>query len=175
MPHELILIPLGFVVGMVGATLGVGGGFMLVPILFTILNWPLPSAVATSLFCTMAVSITATHRYLREGLPDIKTGIEMEAAAMFGAIIGATVARSIPVQWIGVLFATVTVLAMARMWMPEQPQSVSSRLSTGVRKLSTAPVFTLVGALGAVLGLGGGIFKVPLLSAVLGLPTRVKK
>ena len=173
MPDFLILVLLGFAIGVVGGTLGVGGGFILVPILFTVLDWPLLSAVAASHFCSIAVSISATERYAAAGLVDLRTGLSMEGAAIIGAIGGAIALRDIPPVGMGVLFASVTVLAVFRMWRREPPSDSRGPMSVG-RAVQVAILagFTLIGAISAVLGLGGGILKVPLLTAGLGLPTR---
>jgi len=80
---------LGVVVGLVAGMFGVGGGFLLTPLLTVIFGIPLPIAIGTGL-CQMVGTATATilrHRRLRQG--ELRFDFLMIAGAVVGAGAGA--------------------------------------------------------------------------------------
>lgn len=174
---ELItLLGIGLVVGFAGGTLGIGGGFLLVPILFSWLSWPMIAAVSTSHFCGLAVSASATRNYSNADLIDWRLGIIMEVAAVAGSALGAWGTRWIPVDLVAVGFALVALLSAYRMWSVRRDGSslngVSSSGPTARQYGLALPAMFVVGALSGVLGLGGGVFIVPILTEIMHLPIR---
>ncbi len=80
---------LGAVVGLVAGMFGVGGGFLLTPLLTVVFGIPLPIAIGTGL-CQMVGTATATilrHRRLKQG--EIRFDFLMIAGAIVGAAAGA--------------------------------------------------------------------------------------
>lgn len=80
---------LGVVVGLVAGMFGVGGGFLLTPLLTVVFGIPLPIAIGTGL-CQMVGTATATilrHRRLKQG--ELRFDILMIAGAIVGAAAGA--------------------------------------------------------------------------------------
>src|SRR5690606_6840134 len=61
------LVTLGSLVGVVAGMFGVGGGFLLVPLLHVFLGVPLPAAVAAGLCQTIATGLGAWMRYRSMG------------------------------------------------------------------------------------------------------------
>lgn len=172
----LTLLGIGVFVGLAGGTLGVGGGFILVPILFSWFSWPMIAAVATSNFCGLAVSASATGNYSAAGLIDWRLGIIMEVAAVAGAAVGAWGARLLPVDLVGIAFAIVALWSAYRMWQVRKGETDSEnhpdvRL-TGRQYALGLPAMFLVGGVSGVLGLGGGVFIVPILTELMHLPIR---
>jgi uncharacterized membrane protein YfcA len=172
----LTLLGIGLVVGFAGGTLGIGGGFLLVPILFSWLSWPMIAAVATSHFCGLAVSASATRNYSNAGLIDWRLGIVMEVAAVAGSALGAWGARWISVDIVAVGFAIVAILSAYRMWKVRRDDSVAGGMpmsKPSARQYWIAlPAMLVVGALSGILGLGGGVFIVPILTEIMHLPIR---
>lgn len=176
MTNLLTLLGIGVVVGLAGGTLGVGGGFILVPILFSWLSWPMIAAVATSNFCGLAVSASATGNYSAAGLIDWRLGIIMEVAAVAGAAAGAWGARWIPVDVVGIAFAIVALWSAFRMWQVKKGGADSEIHPdvqlTGRQYTLGLPAMFLVGGVSGILGLGGGVFIVPILTELMHLPIR---
>jgi uncharacterized membrane protein YfcA len=85
----------GLVAGLLGSMLGVGGGFIIVPILSLALNLPIKVAIASSLVAIVANACTAAGIYTKSGLTNIKLGLLLETATIPGAIIGGFVAAFI--------------------------------------------------------------------------------
>ena len=172
----LTLLGIGVVVGFAGGTLGIGGGFLVVPILFSWLSWPMIAAVATSHFCGLAVSASATRNYSNAGLIDWRLGIIMEVAAVGGSAVGAWGARWISVDLVAVGFAVVALLSAYRMWIVRRPEAsteTTGSQSPATRQYAIAlPAMFVVGAVSGILGLGGGVFIVPILTEIMHLPIR---
>jgi len=165
------LVGIGLVVGWAGGTLGVGGGFILVPVLYSILGWPMLSAVATSHFCGLAVSVGASGTYAEAGLIDWRLGVIIESAAVAGAAVGASLATWMPSPVLAVLFCMVAAYSAARMW--RMPRTGDGGSTSGRRRyLWGLPAMFVVGVLSAILGLGGGLFMVPILAILMGMPMR---
>lgn len=167
MGEMLELLLLGFGVGTVGGALGVGGGFLLLPILFTAMGWPLLPAVATSHFCTLAVSASASALNARADLIDWRMGITLEAAVVVGAASGALFAAHVPAVVVAGLYSVVALAAAIRMWHP-----AAGAAPTGLAHWVAAPIMAAVGAIAAILGLGGGVMKVPVLTGIMHVPLR---
>lgn len=176
MVELLTLLCVGLVVGLAGGILGVGGGFLLVPILFSWLGWPMLAAVATSHFCGLAVSASATGNYSAAGLIDWRLGIILEVVAVAGAAFGALSARWAPVDAIAIGFAAVAVFSAYKMWNPraaaEDGAHTAGAQPTTKQYAFALPSMFLVGAVSGILGLGGGVFIVPILTELMHLPVR---
>lgn len=83
------LLALGVVVGLVAGMFGVGGGFLLTPLLSVVLGLPLPIAVGTGL-CQMVGTATVAllrHRKLRQG--EQRFDLLMIAGSLIGVTAGA--------------------------------------------------------------------------------------
>jgi uncharacterized membrane protein YfcA len=166
------LTTLGIGIGFASGALGLGGGFILMPILFTFYDWPILSAVATSHFCGLATSAGATSRYAKAGLVDWSIGVRMETAALFGAALAAYYVAGISPIVFAVLFGVVALIAAVKMWLPAQNEHGNAPGPTTMQQWIALPLLSVVGAASAVLGMGGGVLKVPILSGILHMPTR---
>ena len=83
----LLLVLLGFAVGVLGGFFGLGGAFMVTPAL-NILGFPMSYAIGTDLSHVMGKSIVATSRHHRFGNVDVKLGVLMILGTMPGVELG---------------------------------------------------------------------------------------
>src|SRR5262245_40939893 len=90
--------------GLLGALTGLGGGFIVVPVLTMAFGIDLRYAVGASLVCVIATSTGSAARYVREGFANIRIGMFLEVATSAGAVLGALAAPRVPAAWIGGLF-----------------------------------------------------------------------
>lgn len=189
MPTQLLLIAGGAFAGLFGATLGIGGGLLIVPLLVIGFDLPLTEAVGTSLVCVVAASLAAAAQNVRAGRADIRLGIVLELGTVIGAVVGGVATHLIPERALAAAFAALmayTALAMVRGARAGDPNDVhdagvdptapngpgapayrSRRLPAGVAGSVGA------GAVSALLGIGGGVVKVPLLRLAMGAPLHV--
>ena len=84
-PIEILL--LSALVGVLSGLFGVGGGFLMTPILI-FMGIPTNVAVATSANQIVASSISGTIGYWRQGLVDFKMGGVLLIGSFFGSILG---------------------------------------------------------------------------------------
>jgi hypothetical protein len=87
--NTLGLIALGLIIGFLSGLFGVGGGFLLVPMLNVIFNIPYNIAVGSSLAMIVGTSLSATLRHSRLGNVDYKLGLLMILGTGVGVEIGA--------------------------------------------------------------------------------------
>ena len=82
------IVLLGILIGFLIGLFGVGGGFLLTPLLKVVFGIPYPVAVGSSLLQIFANSCIATFRHWRNQKVDFKLGIILAAGAMAGTEIG---------------------------------------------------------------------------------------
>jgi uncharacterized protein len=100
-----ILAATGFGAGFLGSMLGVGGGFMIVPVLTMALNIPIQYAVGSSLVSIVINACTSTSVYIRDHMTNLKLGLLLATTLVPGAILGAFLAAK--------LSSTVLILVFA--------------------------------------------------------------
>lgn len=188
MSHFLWLVPVGFALGTLGTLVGAGGGFLLAPFLLLVYPHERPQTIASiSLAVVFFNALSGTSAYARMGRVDYRSGLLLSAATVPGAILGAYTTALLPRRTFDLIFAVVLVAgALLLLWRPE----VQSALGRGafarrvterdgtVHEFSYNPwlavgLSLVVGYVSSVLGIGGGIIHVPVLTAVLGFPVHI--
>lgn len=98
-------------VGVLTGFLGVGGGFLVVPALVLVLEFPMPVAVGTSLLVVAVNSATALGTRALHGLGDLDWPLVLgfSAAAVVGSVLGSRVVDRVPAQRLSQAFALVLV------------------------------------------------------------------
>jgi len=84
----IALILAGFLTGIIGALLGIGGGSILVPILVILFHYPMHTAVAAGLITIVSTSISTAHINFLKGLVNFRLAILFELVTVAFAIIG---------------------------------------------------------------------------------------
>lgn len=185
----------GLAAGLLGSLLGLGGGILIVPILALALKVPMHNAIATSLLCVIATSSAAASKNVRIGLANVRLGMTLEIWTVLGAIAGSSIAGILPDRALMLTFA----IAMAALALPmargigskgsadevpptEFGKSLSGAYFDGAEKRDViyavkrvpAAMATsgLAGILSGLLGVGGGIVKVPVLTLYCGVPMK---
>jgi uncharacterized protein len=188
----VLLFVTGAATGLLGSLLGLGGGVFLVPLLTLALGVPIRVAIAASLISVMATAVASASVNLDRGLVNVRLGLVLEVATASGALLGGLVAAHLTQRQLFLTFAA----TMASMGMVMALRSgrrnviadlsvdvgaLGGRLQEGdavyvyrVRRLGIGVFASLVaGAISGLLGLGGGIVKVPILNTFCGIPIRV--
>jgi uncharacterized membrane protein YfcA len=188
----LVLFATGAVTGLVGSLLGLGGGVFLIPILTLALGIPIRVAIAASLISVMATAVASASVNLDRGLVNVRLGLVLEVATAAGALCGGLVAGHLSPRQLYLAFAaTMAVMGIVmalrsgrRNVIPGHDVDVGrlgGRLQENgvayayrVRRLPLGVFASLVaGAVSGLLGVGGGIVKVPVLNTFCGIPIRV--
>jgi uncharacterized membrane protein YfcA len=87
-----VFLALGAAVGFISGLFGVGGGFLLTPLL-TFLGIPPAVAVATCNAHVVASSVSGAVTHYRRNNVDVKMGLVMLTAGLFGTALGVEVVR----------------------------------------------------------------------------------
>lgn len=183
----------GATAGCLGALLGIGGGVFLVPFLNLGVGLPFPSAAGISLMTVIATSSAVSARAAARHLINLRLGMVLEVATVAGAFTGGLSVGLVSDRTLQRLFAIATAaiagLMLTRldrrnvMLDPESdPGAFGGRfyesesgaeVTYRVRRLPLAlSVSFVAGTLSSLLGIGGGILKVPALNAWCGVPMR---
>ena len=104
----------GFIVGILSSISGLGGGFMIVPLLI-FLGREAKLAVGTSFVFILVVAISSIISHYRLGNLDIKTGLTLGLGGIIGAQIGPQVLQYVSEQNFKRIFAV--LLAITAIWI----------------------------------------------------------
>jgi uncharacterized membrane protein YfcA len=184
----------GALTGLIGSLTGLGGGFLIVPLLTLGFHVDIRYAAGASLVCVIATSCGSAAAYVRDGYSNIRIGMFLEIATTLGAIAGASLAPRLPAAAIAILFGIVMLhsawLSMRRRAEP-LPGGPPDRLSTWLRMDGEYPtpegavayrarripacfgVMAVGGVLSGLLGIGSGVVKVLAMDRIMCLPFKV--
>ncbi len=200
--NAFLLLGLGGLVGVLSGMFGVGGGFLMTPLLFFI-GIPPAVAVATEANQIVAASFSGVLAHLRRKTVDLRMGTVLLAGGLVGAAVGVQVfaalraigqvdllVRLCYVVFLGVIgglmfVESLNALRKARKpgvkpvrkkhgWIHALPFKM--RFRTSGLYISVIPplmVGLFVGILAAIMGVGGGFIMVPAMIYILGMPTKV--
>lgn len=195
----LLLAGGGFGAGIFGSLLGLGGGILIVPLLTFGFGLPFREAVGVSLVCVIVTSSAAAGVYLERHLANLRLGMLLEVFTASGALVGGLVAFLLPDRVLAGLFAVllaytgVTMLRRGataareglRAGEPGEDPDGPADAPGAFRAALAGPGYRpdrlaagiggslFAGLVSALLGVGGGIVKVPLMHLVMGVPLKV--
>ncbi|HET7472408.1 MAG TPA: sulfite exporter TauE/SafE family protein [Candidatus Limnocylindrales bacterium] len=189
----LVLVVGGIATGLFGSLLGLGGGVLIVPLLTLVMGFPLLTAVGVSLICVIVTSGAAAGVYLERRVANLRLGMSLELFTAIGALAGGLIAFAIPERVLEFAFAVLLVYTSLTMLRRreaaaadadviaeaapgERPAFVERLSGPGytVRRLGAGVAGSVgAGVASALLGIGGGLIKVPLMHVVMGVPLRV--
>src|SRR3984893_12083158 len=131
----LLPIGIGFVIGVLSAILGVGGGFVLVPAMIYILGMPTAVVIGTSNFQILFVAANVTFlQAATNGTVDIVLALLLILGGVVGAPVGSRLAAKLP----GVVLRglmSILILAVATELLTELLRTPSSLYSLGTREV----------------------------------------
>jgi hypothetical protein len=199
--NAFLLLGLGGLVGVLSGMFGVGGGFLITPLLFLV-GIPPAVAVATSANQIVAASFSGVLAHFRRKTVDLRMGVVLLIGGLIGAAAGIMVfnylrslgqvdllVRLCYVVFLGVIGALMFVESLRALrktrggkraprrkhtWVHGLPFKMRFRTS-GLYISVIPPVLVgiAVGMLAAIMGVGGGFIMVPAMIYLLGMPTKV--
>jgi hypothetical protein len=200
--NAFLLLGLGGLVGVLSGMFGVGGGFLMTPLLFFI-GIPPAVAVATEANQIVASSFSGVLAHLKRKTVDIKMGIVLQVGGLLGAFVGIQIFNYLKamgqvdllvklayVVFLGVVGGLMFIESLRALmksrggrvvhtrrkhnWVHNLPFKMKFRTS-GLYISAIPPVMVgvAVGILAAIMGVGGGFIMVPAMIYLLGMPTKV--
>lgn len=200
--NALVLLGLGGLVGVLSGMFGVGGGFLMTPLLFFI-GIPPAVAVATEANQIVASSFSGVLAHVKRRNVDFKMGGVLLIGGLVGAGVGVFIFNYLKglgqvdllvklcyVVFLGIVGSlmfteslqalrkskqvSASKLRKKRTWIHALPLKIRFRVS-GLYISAIPPVLIgiLVGILAAIMGVGGGFVMVPAMIYLLGMPTKV--
>lgn len=182
-------LALGVAAGILGSLLGLGGGVLIVPGLTLLFGLPIKTAIAASVVAVVTNSLAGSVVYVRKGFTHIKLAMILEITTTLGAVAGGMIAVWVSGRWLYGLFAAVALYIVYAMRRPpsgetaDDPDGVlpveftdpatGREVRYGVHHLGAGvAASTVAGVLSSLLGIGGGVVKVPIMCQVMGVPIK---
>lgn len=194
-PLVMLTLALGAVAGTLGSMLGLGGGVFLVPFLVMVVGLPFSAAAAVSLAAVIATSSSVSASTAGRHVMNLRLGMVLEVATAAGGLSGGLLAQVVPARVLQALFVltlgSVAVQMLRRLdvrnVVPDDATALPGVLGgryhddeigrTVAYRVKRLPVALgasyIAGVLSTLLGVGGGIVKVPVLNSWCGVPIRV--
>ena len=171
MIDQLWLIPLGFVAGILGSMIGLGGGIVVVPVL-TFLGFPPTVAASNSLFAAFSNSVASTISYSKQKRIEYSLGLKLGLLAVPGTLLGAIISTDITPDIFKILFGFVLIASSVYIFLRKQLDSREKIISKQLIIFIIGASF-FAGIISSFFGIGGGIVFVPLM--VVGMGMSMKK
>ncbi|HDR29667.1 sulfite exporter TauE/SafE family protein [Rhodovulum sp.] len=200
--NAFLLLGMGGLVGVLSGMFGIGGGFLMTPLLFFI-GIPPAVAVATEAAQIVASSFSGVLAHLRRKTVDIRMGTVLMIGGLVGAGIGIAIFNMLRqmgqvdllvklcyVIFLGIIGALMFMESLRairrsrsgktaprrrqRTWIHALPFKMKFRTSgLYISVIPPLAAGALVGILAAIMGVGGGFIMVPAMIYLLGMPTKV--
>ena len=201
--NAFLLLGLGGIVGILSGMFGVGGGFLMTPLLFFI-GIPPAVAVATEANQIVASSFSGVLAHFKRKTVDLKMGTVLLVGGLIGSGLGIMLFNYLRalgqvdllvklcyVSFLGIIGTLMFIESLNAIrkskktgrsvpqrrkhnWVHNLPFKMKFRVS-GLYISVIPPVLVgvLVGVLAAIMGVGGGFIMVPAMIYLLGMPTKV--
>ena len=163
------LLATGAIAGVLAGLLGVGGGIVIVPVLFWIFDFlgvpdvvSMHLAVGTSLSTIIATSISSARAHHKRGSIDVELLKSWAPLLFVGALVGGIAAKFLAADSLTAIFAVIALVVSINMAIP-QNLKLADTLPKGVVGKGFMPGG--IGVVSALMGIGGGTLSVPILSA----------
>lgn len=189
-----LLLIFSFLAGLLGALTGLGGGFIVIPVLVLLFHINIHYAMGASLISVMATSSGTAAAYLREGYTNLRIGIFLEISTVIGALVGALLIAFVSKQFLMVVFSCVMFLSAyltikrkeetevyhhSHPWADYLTLNGTYPTRQGIKSYHVQRVplalfiMGIAGVLAGLLGLGSGTIKVLAMDQVMRLPYKV--
>jgi uncharacterized membrane protein YfcA len=168
-------IVIGLGAGILSGMFGVGGGIVMTPAIDATIQVPAIQTIATPLPVIFPTSITGAYTYAKAGEVDRRAAGWMASLGLIGSFLGAYAT-----EWIDptlLLLVTAVLLGWQSIRIIQGPRRQGTGAASAVDPGHRSPAgFAAIGAaagtISGLLGIGGGLIMVPLLSGWAGMPLK---
>jgi len=194
----IVLLMTGFIVGILGHLLGIGGGVVMVPVLVLIFHLPIHIAISASLITVVATSTAIASTNVAKGIVNVNLGMLLELTTVICAVLGSFLSLTSSENILMFIFSGVIILTAisylrnvnvddvynAKDYVNEYNSTVfdnnyyderiGENIYYKVRRLPLTIIISgVAGMLSGMLGVGGGVLKVPAMNLISKMPIKV--
>ena len=170
--YILIIVLTGVGVGFTTGLLGTGGGFILVPILFFLLELmgvestlAIRMAFGTSLAVIIPTALSSAYGHQRQQTVIFKAVLFLGISGLIGGLIGGYIATHLTGDILKTIFALVLLLVALRMLLFKEPEE-------NTKRLENIPLFLIWGLIAGIVsglvGIGGAVILIPVMVLLMG-------
>lgn len=168
LPSFLALIATGMFAGILAGLLGVGGGIVIVPVLFFLFQSfgvspesAMVIATATSLATIVPTSISSMRSHHKKGNVDTELLKRWAGFILLGVLAGSWLVTCVDGTWLTMMFGTIATLSALNMLFRTGKSALFEKLP---RQAGQSFMGAGVGFFSSMVGIGGGTISVPLLT-----------
>lgn len=165
----------GILAGILSGLLGIGGGIVTIPclvFLFTYLGLPPQSimhlAIGTSLAAMVFNTLSGSYTHHKKGAVLFSIVKPMSLGILVGAVVGALIASFLSSKFLQIFFGVFEILLGTRFFLPDSKASKEHSIPSF---WPLSGISALVTAFSTILGIGGGMVNVPILTH-FGVPVK---
>lgn len=174
--YILVLLGTGVVVGFACGLLGIGGGFIMVPVQI----WALTStgieptiatrvAFGTSLAVILPTALSGCRGHNCRGAVLLRPGLALGLSGLLGAFLGGTIAAHVPGDLLKTIFGIVVIAGAMRLLLAEKILPRGDHLARAREDLKPYILWGMaVGVVSGLTGIGGGVILVPVMIIGMG-------
>nr|WP_242698752.1 sulfite exporter TauE/SafE family protein [Alteromonas sp. 5E99-2] len=167
LPVLVALITTGIFAGLLAGLLGVGGGIVIVPVLFFLFQAfgvspesAMLVATATSLATIIPTSISSIRAHNAKGNVDFVLLKRWGVFILIGVLLGSWLVTRVNGSWLTLLFGVIAILSSLNMLIGSKKALFNDLPNTA----GQAGMATSVGLFSSLVGIGGGTLTVPMLT-----------
>lgn len=175
----LVYFLAGLLAGIIAGMLGLGGGVVLVPVLFFMFTAQgyadsvvIKLATATSLATIVGTGMSSAVSHYRLGSVQLQWLYWLAPGIVVGAVLGMVLVDVLDAFWVTMVFAVGELVVAARMGLFASQSSVDEPVThamTDKHLLALLPAGLFIGTVSSLAGIGGGVLTVPLLVGLAGV------
>ena len=171
--YYLSLIIIGVCAGFASGLLGVGGGFLIVPLQYFLLKYigvnpdlAMLISLGTSLAIIIPTALSGAYRHTRTMKDIIKPGLQLGIFGIIGGAIGGFVASGLPSRILEIIFGCLLLFITVNNIININKEREDAKIPFNL--ITSGIIGLIVGFSSGLLGVGGGVFLIAILTALLG-------
>jgi uncharacterized protein len=186
--ENILLLLVGMFAAISGSVVGLGGGFIIVPILALFQDMSVTQIVGTSMAVLIFTSLSSTLNYYKQKRIDFKSGLIFALSMFPGSILGAWITTYVTDKLFFILFGSFMMLiSLSLIFKPNKkvdlpfPHTITRKFidSTGKEHIYSYNQWVAIiisffaGILSSLFGIGGGSVMVPTMLLLLSFPVHI--
>jgi uncharacterized membrane protein YfcA len=169
--YLMVLLITGAGIGFASGLLGVGGGFIMVPILYWLMTLigvdptiAIRIALGTSLAVILPTALSGAYGHYRKNAVLLKPTVYLASTGVIGGILGGIIATNIPGDILKFIFGFAIIIVALTMLLVRYPE-INEKPVDNIAYFLCGGLF--VGLMSGLLGVGGGFIIVPFMVILL--------